>query len=153
MHDIIFNDIVFCGELTGQFLFRNLLLQQTSSFDLALSSVRIFLEGCGSGDDGERDRDEGDDGDGICTDHLLNTTSCGRITDQEKTKSSSSSSSAGVGTDCRKYRGLFDKLQQKFPSDPEHTSIRLVRLKFAYSFSRLVVGSTAPVATQVDEDG
>lgn len=104
----------------------NLLLKQTGSFDLALSSVRIYLEGCGaeSGFDTTAADDES-----VKT-HRLNE-ECERST----------SKSVGIGH--KKYRDLFKQLEENFTSDPEHTSIRLVHLKFAFSFSHLFSGSAS----------
>lgn len=78
---------------------------------MAVSSVRIFLEGCG----GEVDSDEG-----VASIHN------------------------------RKYIDLFAKLETKFSSDPEHSSIRLVHVKFAFSNSQLVTGCEKKPS--IDED-
>jgi hypothetical protein len=103
------------------------LLQETSSFDLALSSVRIFLEGCG----GDAANDAIGSASHSDTKQLLDI-------------------ETHVSVGDAKYRIFFDKLEKKFPVDPEHTSIRLVHLKFAYSFSLQSVASTERV-TQTEE--
>lgn len=87
--------------------------------------MRIFLEGCGG------EVDFGDVAEG-------SDDSIDKDKDEEKDNFGKS-----FGTGHRKYCDLFKRLEEKFPSDPEHTSIRLVHLKFAYSFSHLFVTSAA----------
>lgn len=63
---------------------------------------------------------------------------CGSDVDGDLTVTDDNGGSrSSISQRLRKYRHLFDTLEEKFPSDPEYTSIRLVHLKFAYSFSTL----------------
>lgn len=101
---------------------RYTLLEQTKSFEVAVSSVRIFIEGCG----------------------IDNAENCDAGTPPLENE--------GVPRNITRkiYVDLFEKLERKFPCGPEHNSVRLIHLSFAFSHSKLQSKCNHSIADDVD---
>jgi hypothetical protein len=115
-------------------------LHQTNSYDLALSSVRIFLEGYDFNDGNDiivqassTTKDSND------TEDCANSNNLITLQSENTTKS--------------KFCILFKKLENKFSSNPEYNSIRLVHLQFAYSLSYLYSSVHFSISKKSDESG